>query len=440
MPNNFLGLCTGMRASPESEEPLALTEWLHEAIQSIAGLSETGQPLTFAMLKKDRDVDLELVATNLSHRRPYMFPLREGTFLFDKGEMARLFPKSVVDAMVANSHQSTSHKLPADSPFAFLPPRDQLPVLVATRISLSFPILFGAVPLYTVNPNYYKAQDANPTTPLDKSMLQRNWFSDGGIVCNFPIHLFDAPLPERPTFGINLSDMPPDAFEDASHGQAQDVGIATDQASGRASGRAEDQPREAVIEQIKPEYQTNIQPGRAKAREMRPTGSLSAVSLPSANAWQSLDWRDFDSVSGLLLSAFYTAQSHRDTMQSHLPSYRDRIATVRFAPKEGGFNLAMRPDTIRKIVEKGDEAGRLLAEEFDFDSHRWVRFRIVMALLEEEIQAIAASLQSNPDYLRWLKHPEARYGFPYARSGRWCKPKLVTASLMPAAADGASMR
>jgi len=27
---------------------------------------------------------------------------------------------------------------------------------------------------------------------------------DGGLTSNFPIHFFDAPLPGRPTFGINL--------------------------------------------------------------------------------------------------------------------------------------------------------------------------------------------------------------------------------------------
>jgi hypothetical protein len=30
------------------------------------------------------------------------------------------------------------------------------------------------------------------------------WFSDGGISSNFPLHMFDAPLPRWPTFAINL--------------------------------------------------------------------------------------------------------------------------------------------------------------------------------------------------------------------------------------------
>ena len=67
-------------------------------------------------------------------------------------------------------------------------PGAELPVLVATRMSLSFPGLLAAVPLWTV-------QDGKPV---------RHWVSDGGISSNFPVHLFDAWVPGRPTFGLNL--------------------------------------------------------------------------------------------------------------------------------------------------------------------------------------------------------------------------------------------
>jgi hypothetical protein len=36
---------------------------------------------------------------------------------------------------------------------------------------------------------------------------------DGGICSNFPIHLFDTWLPERPTFGFKLTDFPEEAFD-----------------------------------------------------------------------------------------------------------------------------------------------------------------------------------------------------------------------------------
>jgi hypothetical protein len=74
-----------------------------------------------------------------------------------------------------------------------LPDSDKLPVIVGVRMSLSFPVLISAVPLYVRNFN-----DDIPET------LTKCWFSDGGICSNFPVHFFDSPLPSRPTFAINL--------------------------------------------------------------------------------------------------------------------------------------------------------------------------------------------------------------------------------------------
>lgn len=73
-----------------------------------------------------------------------------------------------------------------------LPPPGEIPVVVATRLSLSLPGLISAVPLFAID---YSSTAEPPV---------RCWFSDGGITSNFPIHFFDALCPERPTFGINL--------------------------------------------------------------------------------------------------------------------------------------------------------------------------------------------------------------------------------------------
>ena len=59
---------------------------------------------------------------------------------------------------------------------------------VAARLSLSFPVLLSAIPLY------------------DEQGTQ-HWFSDGGICSNFPLHFFDSPLPRWPTFGLDLQDV-----------------------------------------------------------------------------------------------------------------------------------------------------------------------------------------------------------------------------------------
>jgi hypothetical protein len=72
------------------------------------------------------------------------------------------------------------------------PGPEALPVVVMARMSLSFPGLIAAVPLYAVDFNG------------DQSVV-RHLFSDGGISSNFPMHFFDSLLPTRPTFGINLA-------------------------------------------------------------------------------------------------------------------------------------------------------------------------------------------------------------------------------------------
>jgi len=77
-----------------------------------------------------------------------------------------------------------------------LPAAPDLPILLGARMSLSFPILLSAVPLYAANVTQRNEQG--------KFELERCLFSDGGLTSNFPIHFFDAPLPTRSTFGINL--------------------------------------------------------------------------------------------------------------------------------------------------------------------------------------------------------------------------------------------
>src|SRR2546426_11877014 len=65
-----------------------------------------------------------------------------------------------------------------------------LPIVVAARFSLSFPLLISANSLYSPHPN--------------TDILMTNWFSDGGITSNFPVHFFDSWFPGRPTFGLDL--------------------------------------------------------------------------------------------------------------------------------------------------------------------------------------------------------------------------------------------
>jgi predicted acylesterase/phospholipase RssA len=188
------GLCRGLTEDEELGRK-GLTDWLHETIQRCAGL-DLDEPLTFRDLQGDDPEDplvaLRLVTTDLSASRPVVLPLpepggEETPYLFERGEFERLFPREVVEHLV--EHSRKSGRTPDERTLYELPGLD-LPVVVAARLSLSFPILVETVPLWR--------QDGPTPDRVQHTM------SDGGISSNFPIHFFDSLLPDRPTFGLDL--------------------------------------------------------------------------------------------------------------------------------------------------------------------------------------------------------------------------------------------
>lgn len=182
-----------------SDEGGALTHWLDAKISEVAGLD---RPLTFGDLQQ-HGVNLEMMTTNLTHGRPYRLPFDTKQFFYSEAEMLGLFPERVVKWMTDHAPRSSS------TLYAFPRPAD-LPVIVATRMSLSFPVLLSAVPLWSID---YRRIDQDPDP-------ERCWFSDGGITSNFPVHFFDKPLPRWPTFAFNLADRTPRYHHD---GQNTDV-------------------------------------------------------------------------------------------------------------------------------------------------------------------------------------------------------------------------
>jgi predicted acylesterase/phospholipase RssA len=183
--DNGLGMCAGKE----------LTQWLHEKTQQCAGLGPGEEPLTFADLKgtdKESEIALQLVTTDLSASRPVDLPLPdtdEGTvYYFKDGELDALLPDDVLKAIRKDPVQ-----LVEGGDVYFRVPGSEMPVVLAARLSLSFPILLSTVPLYA------KAGDGRPA---------RHTMSDGGISSNFPIHFFDALLPRWPTFGLDLQPYP----------------------------------------------------------------------------------------------------------------------------------------------------------------------------------------------------------------------------------------
>ena len=182
---NDLGLCSGM-ANGMTAETEPLTVWLSRCLDEIAG-KEDGEPLTFRDLWTAPEpesiqattvgsvpIQLKTVTTSLSFSRPFAMPFEDRIFAFDPDEWADLFPDYVMKHLIREA-ESIDSSLRRDGKLP-LPIGEAMPVIVAARMSLSFPGLFSMVPLYAVN---YEERD---------QPLKKVWFSDGGITSNFPIH------------------------------------------------------------------------------------------------------------------------------------------------------------------------------------------------------------------------------------------------------------
>jgi predicted acylesterase/phospholipase RssA len=379
---NGAGMCSGFRSdqSPEAEanaeanagnEQTAATpplcEWLADLFDELAGKPPGGAPLTFGELR-EKKIDLAMITTNLTHGRPYRLPLEGGAFFFRKSEFRRLFPARVVDAMtnaagrrvraLESRRRSLAFTLEDDrvlkvhhvnqvelgDDFCPFPDPDDLPVVVATRLSLSFPILLSAVPLYAVD-------WTRKPGPNGKWILERCWFSDGGICSNLPIHFFDTLLPTRPTFALNLEAPHPDW----------------------------------------PVHLPPFEPGRSE---------LDNVWMPgqnhdgSAEQWSRIGIDDAGLTPTELLAAMVdTMQSWSDNMQSKAPGYRERVVHIPHLKEEGGLNLTMPADVIKRLSARGEAAGQLAVDTFapppgsgkpdGFRDHLWVRYRSAVAMLQD---------------------------------------------------------
>jgi predicted acylesterase/phospholipase RssA len=363
---NSFGLCTGMANDNRERGVEPLTEWLARRIDEVAGKSGR-EPLTFRDLHGapvpealrdfvganiERSIDYRAVTTCLTFGRPFELPFSTKIFAFDPEEWRRLFPAYVVDFLVRKAADIDSPSLKRDGKLPLT--SDELPVIVATRMSLSFPVLLTMVPLWAVN--YRK----------ENKPLERVWFSDGGISSNFPIHRFDSLYPRWPTLGITL------AYTDKSG--------ATDH-PGLSDPRVPEEERLIYLPQ------------------RRSDGVV--------DRWSSFDGKGsaVGDLLGFLMTIFESAQNWHDNSFMKLPGYRDRAAEVWMQPGEGGLELSMPPELVRKLAARGQVAGRLLAERFStkapeeamsWDGHRWTRFRSGMGALMTELLALHQSVRTAP--------------------------------------------
>lgn len=350
LPDHDFGLCPGL-TQPGSSNP-GMTDWIADKIDIIAGnLGADGSPaapLSIGQLRA-RGIGVASVTTDLSSGRPYHLPLEARLHLFSRSEFEKLLPARVVAHMAReeNRHASTQAGLPDD--LYWLPVGDDFPVLLVARMSLSFPGLIQAVPLYRFDRQL-------KTGPNGEMPIRRCLFSDGGISSNFPIHFFDAFLPRRPTFGISLG-----AYEPDRHG----------------------------------DLRVNL------PKRWRQGSDLAIRALPGLAAF--------------LGSIVNTAKDWQDTLQSLLPGYAERIVEIRLdESREGGMNLTMSEETIRKLAEYGRQAGRLLVESFDFDEHRYRRALSLLPELEGTLEGMAKTYDSppSPDTPDALTYPQVLRQYP----------------------------
>ena len=169
VPNN-LGLCRGWSKEDQLDvdsDDLDLTGYMHVAIQAAAGRDPTvaQATLTFADLAgapgaavdwmgKDPDrvrtpsIDLQVYATNLSHSRPYRFPADDsddmGRLFFKIEDLEDYFPRPVIEHLAAHSrrYKPGLHDPEIDDPELRELPQADLPVIVAVRMAMSFPIAY----------------------------------------------------------------------------------------------------------------------------------------------------------------------------------------------------------------------------------------------------------------------------------------------------------
>jgi predicted acylesterase/phospholipase RssA len=208
------GICIGSdgpRArSNVDAEPGPFTDWMAAEIDRVAGVEG---PLTIGDLRgpdrDDPDVELQVMTTNLTLGRPQTFPFPDRTYLFDPKELEDYFPPKVMARLLRDQRPARTEdgrRVVGDDetrPLVWLPPADDLPIVVAARLSLSFPGLISAVPLWLVD----ETEDVG-TADESSHIAKRCWMTDGGLTANFPVHFFDSPFPARPTFAIDLQGYP----------------------------------------------------------------------------------------------------------------------------------------------------------------------------------------------------------------------------------------
>lgn len=352
---NIFGLSTGYDGNDASN---MFTSFLHRELQRTADLTEV---LTFGHLGR-RGIELRLVTTCLTLERPYVLPLGDlvtsatpnpaledqtyKSYYFKRDEWTQYFPQAVLDALVNASERmfdtraTQPHSARAGWEYYRLPAPSLLPVVVATRMSMSFPGLFSAVPLYAVDLTTKPPDEGSMPRPAVLSLrfngdgtttlkehflrIRSCLFGDGGLTSNFPLMLFDEVVPQRPLFAVNL------------------------------------------------QYRQTIPPGQEYF-----------LANPPKYPWKPYYTR-IETPGQYVNTLIESARGWFDNTLIPLPGYSERIVNIGIPSGSGGLNLKMTNERIQELQHHGKLGGEALVRRFEANStdawnttvmnaHQWAR-------------------------------------------------------------------
>jgi hypothetical protein len=245
---------------------------------------------------------------------------------------------------------------------------------------MNFPVLFQAVPLWAIDQEGGRTKlRVRDNIAMYAPEFRKAWFADGGVTSNFPLHIFDSPIPAWPTFGVYIADASRkrgadghlDLNEDLQRNKYQLTEFHT-------SGRAE-------------RWQ-DISDQNTGTQE-RPVRTKGFIEYLGAVASSAKDWADKANL--------------------RMPGIRDRVVTVyKNGLTNGGLNLNLPGFEISKLAyDHGTQAGKALVRKFlstepPFNpnlegspawlDHRWVRFNAYLSAMKTHLRGL--SLASHQAY------------------------------------------
>ncbi|MES2948044.1 MAG: patatin-like phospholipase family protein [Pseudomonadota bacterium] len=416
------GFCSGLSTDGGTTE--ALVEWLHRGIQGAARM-ELSRPLTFQDLwdapcgpknvdgtPLEKSIDLRMMTTCVSHGRPYEMPMVDTSvrLFFSLKEWSHYFPPSIIEHLrevsARYSKESISFLAGGDidgvrqpdvqsSPHVeWIPcgpdcktcndrvccedcqddfrelPVGQLPVLVAVRLSMNVPVLFQAVPLWAID---HEGGRTKTVGGIKAAEFKKAWFADGGLTSNFPLHIFDSPIPEWPTFGVYIAEESRNKTLDKKpHAEKRPYFLTEFHTSGRGEKWFDISDVNTV----------------SASKPMNPKGFV-----------------DY------LFGVGYAAKDWADNANLRMPGTRDRVVVI-YTEKLtlGGFYLKLPRENILGLsYGNGTKAGKELAKKFlptepKFNpklegsaawlDHRWVRFNAYLTAVKSHLRGLSVSANS----------------------------------------------